>query len=90
MRCATAHFLNVAKAIYKSGNIAGAHIRVACAEAPLAIAAHSIHVTAIALHKDRVFFTAADIGYNDIEATDLGQVVNYFIAADSELSIVVI
>ena len=71
MRCAAGHFLDVAKAINKSGHVARAHLWIAYTEPALAVASHGVHVATIGLYKDGVLLSAANIGDHDVETAHL-------------------
>ena len=90
MGCAARDLSNVAKSIDERWNIAGAHLGVADTESPLAVAAHRVNVATVPLYKDSVLFAAAHVSHHDIEAADLWQVVYHLLAADAELSIVIV
>ena len=90
MRRSTAYFFDVAKTVNEGGYIADANVSVACAKAPLAIATHSIHIASISLHKHSVVLSAAHISHHDVKAANFWEVVDDFLAADSQLAIVVV
>ena len=90
MRCATGHFLNTADPIDQRRNIAGPHFRVACSQFAFIVAAHGVNVSTITLHKHCVLLTTAHVSDNDVEGAYLGQVVNDLLAANAQLSVVVI
>lgn len=90
MRRTTADLSYVTEAIDQSGHIARSHLWIARAQPALTIAPHSIHVTAIPLHKHCMLLSAADIADDYVETAYLGQVVNHLITAHTQLPIVII
>ena len=90
VRCTTHNLPYVAYSIYKSWDIANSILLIASAETSLAIASHRIYESSISLDKDSVLLSTADICHHNIEAANFWQIVDNFLASNSQLSIVVI
>jgi len=90
MRSSTRDFLNVEKAVDESRHIARAHLWAACAKASFTVTTHSVNVASVALDKHSVFLATADVCHHDVEAAHLWQVVDNFLTADAQLSMVVV
>ncbi len=84
------NFLDIDESVDERRHIAAAHISYARTKSTLAIASHCIDIAPIALDKDGVLLTAANIADNDIEAAHFGQVVDHFVAANTQLPIIII
>lgn len=89
---------NVLDAIYKRRHLADACFlttilaAVSCSstQTTLRVAAHRVDIATIRLHKDGVLLSAAHVGDHNVKRAYLGQVVDHLLAADTELTIVVI
>lgn len=90
VRGTTRNFLNVDETIDKCRDIAAAHVWVPRAETALTVAAHGVDVAAVTLHKHCMLLAAAHICHYDVEATYFRQVVDNFVTANSQLSIIII
>ena len=90
MRGPAWNFPNVDEAVDECGDVAAAHVWVARAQSALAVAAHRVDVPAVALHEHCVFLAATHIRHHYVEAAYFRQVMDNFVAANSQLSIIVI
>ena len=84
------NFLNICQPLNKRRDVAHWLFEIAYAQLSIRVTPHRVDISTVAGDEARVLFTAAHTVYDYIEAAYFRQVVDYFLTADSQLSIVVV